>query len=97
MIGRRQSLDHCAIGWLGFVEPIEKERGTLSAVRVRNDPGVFVGESPGLDRSAAWVLRTGLDYAAVDLSLLLQIAVLSLPGGIGRQSDIEFRDVNLQA
>ena len=65
-------------------------------MRVGPDPRVFVGESPGLNRGAAWILQACPDHSAIDLSLMKKIVVPGHATGVNREGYIEFGDVNLQ-
>src|SRR5579864_6821566 len=59
----RKLLKHRVVSGLGLVRAIEKQRGTLSAMGVRHNPGIFVRVSPRLDRCATWVLSARSDHA----------------------------------
>ena len=57
----------------GPVIPIKQQRGTFCMLRVRADPGIFVGESPGLDRRASRMREASDGYISVNFRLALQV------------------------
>ena len=85
------------VGGLGLVGAVERQRCAHSAVGVGADPGIFVGESPSLNRSAAFTLQARADDGAIDIGLSKQIILRGQAAGVQRQGNVEFRDVNLQA
>src|SRR5579864_6723658 len=58
----RYLLKHGIVGGLGFIPSVKGQCRTARSVRVRPDPRIFVGESPGLNRGATWILQARPDY-----------------------------------
>src|ERR1700678_288647 len=61
--------EHSCIGRFWVIRPVEKQCLAVSAARMRADPGVFIGKSPGLDCRAASIVQTSSDDAAIDCGL----------------------------
>jgi Glycosyl hydrolase family 10 len=50
-------MENCLVSRLDFVVSVKGQGGALRPVGVRADPGILVGESPGLNRRAASILQ----------------------------------------
>src|SRR5579864_5153635 len=90
-------LKHGIVSGLRLIATVEWQCCTARTVRVRSDPRVLVGEAPGLNRSAAWILQTSPYDAAIYLSLSKKIVAPGQAVGIHGQGDVEFRDVHLHS
>ena len=66
-------LNHGVIGGLNPVQTIEEQGCPARTARMGTDPGILVGESPGLNGGATWVLQACPHHASVDCSLFLQV------------------------
>ena len=97
LASRREFFQKRTVGGLRLISSIEGEGLSASAVRMGANPGVFVGESPGLDRCAARIVQTRSDDAAIDVRLARQVNGLRQAVGIQRQGDVKLGDVNLHA
>src|SRR5260370_40371435 len=78
------SLEHGVVSGLRLVGAVKRKGRTLGPMRMRSDPRVFVGKSPGLNRGAAQTLQAGTNDAAVDLSLANKIVVPGNPTRVHR-------------
>ena len=58
-----------------FVHSINRERRAAFAVRVRTNPGIFIGESPRLNRGAAGILQANPYDPPVDVGLSLNVFI----------------------
>lgn len=74
--------EHRVVSQLGLVRAVKEQSSALRAMRVGTNPGVLVGESPGLNRGAAWILETYPNHALVDVRLALEIFGLGLRLGL---------------
>src|ERR1700676_3227640 len=86
---RGEFFQHRAVGGLRVIVSIEWQCRAQSVVRVRSNPGIFVGEAPHLDRSASRTIQTGLYDAAIHLSLAGQVGGTNRTIGFQRQRNIE--------
>ena len=91
-----QGFLHGFIGGLRLVLGVKLQCSSVAGKEGRN-PGVFVGESPGLNRCAARVLQTKRNDVSIDFCLSDDIGRSSLPRGIDRQADVQFGDLHLKA
>src|ERR1700722_4777611 len=91
---RNQLFEHRPISSLGPIHSIEGKSLPALVVRMRTDPRVFVGESPGLNRRAAHTIQARSQDAPINVGLPVQVVFLGAPSRIHRQRDIEFGDVN---
>jgi hypothetical protein len=89
--------EHCVVSGLGLVGAVKEQASALRTIRVGTNPGVLVGESPGLNRGAARILQTPPNHARVGVCLALEVFGSRRALRIYGQSHIQFRDVNLQA
>src|SRR5258708_5365922 len=87
----------CIVGGLRLVSAVEGKRSTLGVVGVGADPGIFVGEAPGLNGGATGTLQACSYDGAINLSLPGQVIFRGCSIGVYRQGDVEFRDVDLDA
>jgi hypothetical protein len=94
---RGEFFEHRVVRRLGLVCAVKEQTSALRAMRVGTNPGVLVGESPGLNRGAAWILETCPNHALVGVRLALEIFGSRYALQIYGQSDVKFRDVNLQS
>ena len=74
--------EYGVISGLGLVGAIKRKCRPACAVGMGADPRVLVGESPGLDCSAARILKARPHYAAIDLGLAKKIAALCLASSV---------------
>ena len=81
----------------GHIVAVEKQRLTLRTSGLRPDPGILVGEAPGLNRGAVRILQTRPNHALVGVCLAPKIFGSMYALRIHGQSDVKFRDVNLQS
>src|SRR5579871_3307098 len=65
-------------------------------MRVRADPRIFVGETPGLNGGAGGMLCTRTNYVAVNFGLPLKVFEGGLSVLAHGKRYVEFRDVNLK-
>jgi len=65
--------EHCVVSGLGLVGAVKEQTSALRAMRVGTNPGVLVGESPGLNRGAARILQTCPNQTLVGIRLALLI------------------------
>src|SRR5579863_112589 len=80
----RDLFKHGVVGGFWLVGVVEQEGGAAGAVGVRSNPGIFVDESPGLNRSATPALQASAHDAAIDFGLAKKILVRSNAIGIYR-------------
>src|SRR5216684_5891474 len=86
-----------AVCRLGLVSSIEGQRLPASAARTRSNPGILVGESPGLDRGAARTVQACAHDAAIDIGLARQVVSPRQAAGFYWQGNVKLRNVNLHA
>src|ERR1700733_2710656 len=94
---RRELFPYRVVGGLGLVRSIKRQRVSASAVRMGSNPGVFVGGSPGLDRSASGIVQASSYDAPINLGLPSQVFSPRGAAGIERQRNVQLRDVNLHS
>src|SRR5438874_1977752 len=78
----REFTDRRIVCRLAFIRSIKRQCRAARVVGVGADPGIFVGESPGLNGGASRTLQASVDDIAVHLSLPLQVLLRSLAIGV---------------
>ena len=66
---------HGVVSGFGRGGRVQREGRAARAMRVEADPRVFIGESPGLNCSAAWILQARPHHTTVHLSLAKKVVV----------------------
>src|SRR6266581_966939 len=80
----------CVIGGFRLVGEIERQRRSPRSVRMRTNPRIFVGESPGLYCGAALALQTGANDTAVNFGLTKKVFVLGYAIRVDGQRHVQF-------
>ena len=79
----------------GRVVGIERQRCTLRVMRMRADPGILVGETPGLKCRAARMREARPGDLPVDLCLSRQVLRRGSSIRVDRERHIHLGDVHL--
>src|ERR1017187_3469720 len=88
-------LNHGVISELRLIGAVKRQCRSARTVRVGSDPGVFVRESPGLNRGTAWTMQAPPNHAPIHLCLAKKIVVPHQATRVQGEGHVEFRDVNL--